>query len=434
MSALAAQPPVIVVHATTGSLLWDHYPVDPERVWDPTAGIGHLPRKEFLRIALHPEQPRYEAQEPARVLPSNPVPTIYSDLIGALRYDLSLSQDRPTPVFPFAYDWRLDNFESALGLGKFVEEVIQRTNLLRHYGGACRQVDIVAHSMGGLVVAAYLASRRQSAKQPSPVRKVVTIATPFLGAVDAISKMATGEGEIMGAGRDRERETARTLPSLYQLLPWFDGAFVGADDEPLGLFDAANWQPTIIDSIAEFLRLYGVGDAGPAVRDRRQRAHGLLQSLLDGARRFQRRVAKLDRGPDRLLAAEPRAGQGDSNWLVIVGLGEDTRVRARLDAARRFTFEVSKNGDGTVPLAGAVPRWANKQRVVVVTRDEFGPFEIADRVIRSLAGFHAVLPLVNVVQRWVISFLKGRPHGTLFGRSLPEIETWTPPIAAKRLA
>jgi hypothetical protein len=34
----------------------------------------------------------------------------------------------------------------------------------------------------------------------------------------------------------------------------------------------------------------------------------------------------------------------------------------------------------------------------------------------------------------VISFLKGRPHGTLFGRSLPEIETWTPPIAAKRLA
>jgi hypothetical protein len=117
-----------------------------------------------------------------------------------------------------------------------------------------------------------------------------------------------------------------------------------------------------------------------------------------------------------------------------VGLGEDTRVRARLDAARRFTFEVSKNGDGTVPLAGAVPRWANKQRVVVVTRDEFGPFEIADRVIRSLAGFHAVLPLVNVVQRWVISFLKGRPHGTLFGRSLPEIETWTPPIAAKRLA
>jgi hypothetical protein len=36
-------------------------------------------------VALHPDNVRYEALEPARVLPANPFGLVYGDLVEALR-------------------------------------------------------------------------------------------------------------------------------------------------------------------------------------------------------------------------------------------------------------------------------------------------------------------------------------------------------------
>ena len=115
--------------------------------------------------------------------------------------------DQPVPVFPIPFDWRrrLDEVESELA--EFVDEVIARTRLLRHYHvdgyGSARpaRVNLVGHSMGGLVLTGYLA-REGFAK----VGRVATLGSPFRGSHEAILKVATGSAEIGPTpGRPRER-------------------------------------------------------------------------------------------------------------------------------------------------------------------------------------------------------------------------------------
>ncbi len=76
-------PPVIVVPGITASVLRDEYDLPPSRVWSTALKRG------FDRVALHPQDQRYEAREPARVTPSHPFPVAYEDLIEELRDGLS---------------------------------------------------------------------------------------------------------------------------------------------------------------------------------------------------------------------------------------------------------------------------------------------------------------------------------------------------------
>lgn len=151
-----------------------------------------------------------------------------ASIVEALRHDLTKKRDAPTPVFPFGYDWRQDCGRSAVELAQFIGEVLARTALLPHYRkDKPTKVDLVGHSMGGLVVAKYLRDQ-QDAGTPTdavPVRRVVTIGTPFRGSIEAVRKLTTGLGSIGGESpRSREREAARTFPSIYQLLPSYEGA------------------------------------------------------------------------------------------------------------------------------------------------------------------------------------------------------------------
>src|SRR5262249_56645203 len=78
------RPPVIVVHAITGSALVDEYPLPAEVVWDLSLRLTHpVPTADFLRIAPHPDDTRFEAVEPARVQSSQILNIIYGDLVEA---------------------------------------------------------------------------------------------------------------------------------------------------------------------------------------------------------------------------------------------------------------------------------------------------------------------------------------------------------------
>ena len=147
---MGIQNPVIVVPGITATDLVDDYPLKADEIW------SMVFNKDYERLALHPDDLRYEAVEPAHIVAGRLFP-IYNDLIRALRHELSQRADRPTPVFAFPYDWRMDLRDTAAKLGAFVDEVIERTKLLRHYGTANRlKVDLVGHSMGGLVITEYL--------------------------------------------------------------------------------------------------------------------------------------------------------------------------------------------------------------------------------------------------------------------------------------
>lgn len=418
------QNPVIVLPGITATTLVDQYPLNADEIW------SMVFNKEYERVALHPDDLRFDAIEPAQVVAGRVFP-VYEDLIKALRHELSPQADQPTPVFAFPYDWRMDVRMTAARLATFIDEVIARTRLLKHYGnGAELNVDLVGHSMGGLVICEYLSQAGRSAR----VGKVVTIGTPYLGSVEAIVKIATGMSLLTGSEpKERERETARVTPALYQLFPSYPGAVVdrGADD--VDIFDAANIQASVVESLAEFVRLYAVDTRA---RDRRAKAERLLSDLLEWGRQHRQTVTGFKTS---------RSGVAQADWLVIAGVGQKTRLQLTVDGSRRgrryiindeqFVNELSalepnslRTGDGTVPLAGAIPPFLPASKLVCVTEDDLNFFELRDKLLVEVGGMHGLLPRINLVQRLVTRHLLPHYRGDVWGRRVPGSDSWKPPI------
>jgi pimeloyl-ACP methyl ester carboxylesterase len=432
--AMAIQNPVIVIPGITASSLRDSYEVNPETVW------GVL-RKDELRAALHPDDLRYELIEPARVEAEAIFRIVYGDLIEELRSELS-DGDTRTPVYPFAYDWRMPLEITAERLGVFIEEVIGRTSLLRHYHRAGYHdhpgVDVVAHSMGGLVLAGYLSKTGKKSR----VGRVVTIATPFRGSIEAPIKVTTGTAELgeTQAPNPRDRFGARLTPALYHLLPEFDGAVEAESGITADLFQVDAWQPSVFESIGEAVALYGPAPA-PTRAARREAARGVLQAMLDDAKEYRRRIDKF-----KLAACEFPSDR----WLCLVGVDAETRVTLPIRSSRgKPYFDLHardranewsnpddelrvRTGDGTVPFLGALPSFLPLQRLVCLRPRDFGYWEVRDRLLRHIAGFHGTLPMMNLVHRLAAAFLLDEPRRRgIGGWRPPGVSTaeWDPPLA-----
>ncbi len=421
---MPVQNPVIVVPGITATDLVDDYPLRADEVWTMVFN------REYERVALHPDDLRYEAVEPAHVVAGQLFP-IYNDLIRALRHELSAHADKPTPVYAFPYDWRMDIRLTARRLGRFVDEVIARTRLLKHYGSAeDLQVDLVGHSMGGLVITEYLADRRRKSR----VGKVVTIGTPFQGSVEAIVKVTTGMSLITGPEpKEREREAARVTPALYQLFPSFGEAVTDIDGNDVDIFDPQNIQQSIVDSLTEFVRLYSVSTRRA---DRAAKASEILGNMLAAGRSHRKSVQRFK---------PSHAGIRRRDWLAIIGIGESTRSQMTVDnSGNRTRFVIdetqfvnrmtgadgkpAKTGDGTVPLAGAIPPFLPATHPVCIKDSDLEFLELRDRIMVGVGGLHGLLPRINLVQRLVTRHLNPRYHGQVWGRRLPGAQSWNPPI------
>jgi hypothetical protein len=453
MSAL--QPPVILVPGITATNLRDEYPVTPEAVW------GML-KKSWDRVQLHPDDIRFEQLEPARVRADTIFSFPYGNLIADLAYDLAPTADRPVPVYPFPYDWRQPLDAAEEELDAFVQEVIARTALLRHYHAAGYtadkgRVDLVGHSMGGLIIAGYV--ERSGGRR---VRKVATLGTPFKGSFEAPLKMITGMSEL-GDSSSREREVARLTPALYGLLPRYRDAVTADPGLGVDLFRAATWQPSVVRSIAEQIRLHGLDGAGRSTDDLVPAATELFQRLLNQASEHRVRIGKM---------SVTKVGMAKDDWLAVVGVGEETRVHLHIqegkdgapwfdlgsterkngypsgsaDPSGNVTARPVDTGDGTVPYEAAVPPFLGAENLVCVADDDFGYWELRDRLLeRGVAGrsvgLHSMLPVMNVVEKLVVCHLKaeaGQPgsgHRGVWGRRAPDLPRdgeWKPPLQGLR--
>ncbi|MCU0363989.1 MAG: alpha/beta hydrolase [Bacteroidales bacterium] len=423
--------PVIIVPGITATYLSDQYQVGHELVWSVLS-------KKYDRVALHPNNLNYEAQEPSRVTPGQVFELAYRELAEELRYNLREKEDMVVPVYPFGYDWRMPLEKTEAELGIFVKEVIERTKLLRHYHengyGDKPRVNLIGHSMGGLVITGYLALAGKAA----PVNKVVTLATPFRGSLEAVMKLATGSADIgASSSASRERETARITPALYYLLPGFKNGITFAPGIPDSLFDTGAWQPSIVQSIGEFIRLKGL-----PTTDIAKDAGELFRTLLVQAETHSKTVGRF-----RL----EDAGLDSSRWMAIVGVNAKTRVRLNVimrgktvdldilsgdrdnqwenadPAMRRFT------GDGTVPYEGAIPSFLEEENLVCVTPQDYGYWETADRALSAVGGFHGILPNMNMIHRLIVRYFKDKDdkRGNTWGHKAPVDVHWDPPMRLK---
>jgi pimeloyl-ACP methyl ester carboxylesterase len=423
--------PVIIVPGITATYLRDEYPVDHEQVWG-------VIKNNFERIALHPNNIKYEAQVPARVRPGQIFEIAYKELTEELRYNLKEKEDLVVPVFPFGYDWRMPLETAEAELDAFIDEVIERTKLLRHYHnngyGKNPRVNLIGHSMGGLVITGYLAKKGKMA----PVNKVVTLATPFRGSFEAVMKIATGTANLgTSTPSSRERETARITPALYYLLPMFRNGITIDPGVPDSLFDQGSWQPSIIESIGEFIRLKGLPSA-----DISKEASELFKSLLLMAEVHGKMIN------DFTLA---HAGLDEKRWMAVIGVNSETRVKLTIiKKDSKVDFKIASGdrdnqwkspnqalrrltGDGTVPYEGAIPPFLKEENLICVTPEDYGYWEVQDKALSSVAGFHGILPNMNMLHRLIVRFLKDMDdeRGNTWGQKAPGVDKWNPPLKLK---
>lgn len=120
--------------------------------------------------------------------------SVYRPLQDFLKEKLKYPENR---VFVFLYDWRLSTFDNAERLARFVEDVKRQSR--------SAQVDILAHSMGGLITRIYLQKNQGGAN----VAHAIFLGVPHRQTVQPLKSGVSGwrsTGAISGSCSAAERE------------------------------------------------------------------------------------------------------------------------------------------------------------------------------------------------------------------------------------
>lgn len=255
-TATAGQPPVIVIPGILGSRLKDAQ--TGAELWPGSLWGVALGTKEHLALPFDPVtlQPTAEAQ-PDGLFEAALGTDFYGEILRTLEHAGRYVRAVPgTPVdrrhrhyYVFAYDWRQDNVRTAAKLDAFIEQI------RRDHGEPQLKVDLVAHSMGGLVTRYFL---RYGARDVLPelhradfrvpdtgadkVRTAILLGTPNLGSANSLHGFI--EGAAVGLRRI-PTEVLATMPSVFQLFPHpINDWLIDLKGEPLDrdLFDVGIWK------------------------------------------------------------------------------------------------------------------------------------------------------------------------------------------------
>ncbi|GHV56932.1 hypothetical protein FACS1894216_21190 [Synergistales bacterium] len=154
------------------------------RAWLP---VGHVFAKSDLSLA--PDAPHLYVEYPVdqqtvffllRTYGTELFPVPNAKVSPARKIMDTLREEFPErPLYFFSYDWRLSCMDNAKSLETFINEK------------SFNKIDIVAHSMGGLVASEYFRTNE------SKINKIITLATPYEGSPVAITR-AISYTEMMG--------------------------------------------------------------------------------------------------------------------------------------------------------------------------------------------------------------------------------------------
>ncbi len=438
--------PVIVIPGILGSQLKDIR--DDKIVWGAfTSGAADPQDDDGLRLITAPYlYPDGSLTNWSHVVPNGALEELkvqllgvpfkikaYAQIIDALRvggyreqpigYEYEEGDDTHFTAFQFDYDWRLSNADNATRLFYYVEEIRERTARIYEtkYGieDADIKVDIVAHSMGGLLTRYMLRYGDQGLPEDGSdpdldwsgslgVERVVIIGTPNAGSVSAITELVEGKNFGWPFLPFYDQAVLGSFTSLYQLLPRDrHNTVVGTDGQPLGsLYDIKTWEKyqwgllnPEMDKTYE--RLFPEIETA---EERRVIARYTLEHHLKEAERFARALDIPSGAPERLL------------FDLVLGDVDPTLRKVAYDTEKKSFVTIEKvPGDGTVPRYSAL-----------MDEREDGNAEIWTPKLRSPIAFDNVMILpfdhvgltqskvfINNMLYWLL--VEPRPSGTPLG-------------------
>jgi hypothetical protein len=264
----------------------------------------------------------------------------------------------PRAVAEFAYDWRLPIEFNAAELVKRCDTHLKTWRKVvaatKRYGDPQNvRLVLVAHSMGGLVsrVAATASGMREE------VRKIITLGTPYFGAVKAIRMLETGTGAPVP--KQAARRLAVTCPGVYDLLPRYRCVRDPLDPKgfrPLssGDVDSIGGNRSLAQDAAARWTLLGLtgdqpGCTGPATEAVAGAGQPTLQSvsIVAGACLFMESIDGVDYGGDSTVYRQSAAPVGVTAFPLPQKHG------ALAKTAEALTFVVDKlTGADTGPPLG----------------------------------------------------------------------------------
>ncbi|MEM1329585.1 MAG: hypothetical protein AAGG07_03390 [Planctomycetota bacterium] len=381
-SAGPERTPVIVLPGILGSKLEDA--VDGQRVWGAfTFGAADADTADGARkIALPMEEGKPLAEIRDSVIPTDVLDVVVADVavfrnleIGAyvdILQTLAAGQYRDENLgesgavnygglhytcFQHAYDWRRDVAEAAADLALMVDGAQWLARDVRGLPeDAPVKVDVVAHSMGGLVLRYYL----RYGAQPMPedgslpdltwegaanVRRAVLVGTPSAGSILSLQQLVDG-WDLNPLFPNYRSSILGTMPAIYQLLPRARHGFVrdAATNEPIDVFDIATWEKYewgLADPDQDRILEWLLPDAETA-EERREIALDHLRKCLARAEQFHR---ALD------VPASPPPG---TELSLFAGDAEPTPTTALVDADGKIRIVGEAPGDNTVTRQSAL--------------------------------------------------------------------------------
>jgi pimeloyl-ACP methyl ester carboxylesterase len=300
LSRPADQPPVVLIPGAFGSSLRDQR--TGRELWPVSNSKLLLGNYRDLGLPLDPVtlEPDASQAEAYAVLREGLGRDFYGSVVEALqrvggyqrcRHDRPPATDAPCSLYLYLYDFRLDTVRAARGLAALIERIRDE------HADRRLQVDIVAHSNGGLVARYFVRHGTAGLPGDKPllpshagaeaVRRLLLVGTPNLGTLQPVLSLVRGE-EI--GLRRIPPEVVATCPGLAQMLPhpavpWLidlQGNVVGAD-----LYDIATWRElgwSLFDPrvAARTIEEKGGGVAGRVYLDRLREFLG--RSLAEGRR------------------------------------------------------------------------------------------------------------------------------------------------------
>jgi len=267
-----------------------------------------------------------------------------------------ISNNAANQVFEYSYDWRMKVEENQQSFSDYIDTILLQT-------GASK-VDIVAHSMGGLIVKDYLNGRVET-----KINKFIDIATPHVGAPKAYKILSFGDNfgfEKFGLNvlnPKKIKSISQNMPSVYQLLP------------SENYFDNSNtdYSYYIFNGIDNSKRL-NFEETKQYLKDQ-----GRNSLLIDRADELHKEIDNLN-----------LANYGIETYN-IVGCGTPTLGKIYVLDQENGDYDYAIqmiNGDGTVPLRSAEAMTASKTYYVNEAQ-------------------HAIMPSSSGVKELVTSILKG---------------------------